>query len=156
MIEGLDPRGARGDIESNGVEFRIDGCLQLAADANQERPVSQVVKVGRLVKRVHVLHTARGSTGDGTQVASLVLLYTNRWKLELPVVYGVDLRDCVERPGAPVGGVKATWSMSSGSTNVRFFSSAFANPFPATALESVHYVSSLAGVAPVLASMTIE
>jgi hypothetical protein len=92
----------------------------------------------------------------------LVVHYTNRYTLEFPVLYGQDVLDCQSVPAATPGGQGPTvaWRGPANpplpqAAELALFESVWRNPLPFQ-VESVDYVSSQAGSAPLLMGLTLE
>ncbi len=152
-----------------GVEFDVRGIVQLGSKAPSAGKFPAQIKgieVHQKCKRIHFLHAAGfGAVSDeGKQVCSCIVHFaTNQVRLEIPIYYGRDLRNWHLLGGepAPPVGLKVAWtgqnevSKAAGNT-IRLFMTTWTNLVPDAEIESLDYVSSMAGPAPFLIAITVE
>jgi len=158
-----------GRQEFGGVVFDVRGLLQLQGQCWVKRRYVLPEKVagmpvGRACRRVHILH-ANSGFGDpiGTTVASLVLHYADGAQAELEIqhlVHVLDFWDYKQQMPADANTVIA-WTGDSPATarrrlGVRLCRTTFDNPHPRKRVESIDYVSAMAGSAPFLVALTVE
>jgi hypothetical protein len=151
--------------------FRVDGVVQLSGQAGQDAQfgsAARAIKVGRRCERLHLLHAVQRTAPGGTQVASLVVNYTNRYRLEIPIFYGQEVCDWRRQPGnlGQVAGIilaaasasagRESGTNATGFLGAQFCQSTFANPLPNVPITSLDYVSTQAGPAPFLLAITVE
>jgi hypothetical protein len=152
-----------------GVQFDVRGIVQLGSkspSANKFPNQARGIQVHQKCQRIHFLHAAGfGNAADeGKQVASCIVHFaTNQVRLEIPVFYGRDLRNwhvLAEEPAAPEG-LKVAWTgqnavSKAANNNIRLFLTTWTNLIPTAEIESLDYVSSMAGPAPFLIAITVE
>jgi hypothetical protein len=150
----------RGEQVFDGVTFSIgDRCIQLSGTLLTDRPTSsgEMPLVGR-VARLHFLHASgwgEGSGGtadlgyipDGTQIAKYAVRYTDGTEVEIPVVYGRELRGWWEfHTGLPETTATVAWRGANGTTDswgvsLRLYHQTWDNPRPEAEVESVAFES---------------
>lgn len=161
---GTVPKGLRG---FGGVEFEVRGLVQLSSQTATNKAYAQSVRgipVRQKAKRLHLLHGASfGKPGDeGKQIASLVVRFAgNDARLEIPIQYGRDVRNYLgeqtEAPGAKPLTLAWSGTNASGGTKLfRLYRTTWTNIAPDAEIESVDYVSGMAGPAPFLIGITAE
>ena len=158
-----------GRQEFGGVAFDVQGLIQLQGQCWVKRRYMLPEKVAgmpvrRSCQRVHILH-ANSGFGDplGTKVASLVLHYADGGQTELEIQHLVHVLDFWDYKGhmpADANTVIA-WTGDSPATarrglGVRLCRSTFENPHPRKRIETIDYVSAMAGSAPFLVALTVE
>ncbi len=120
--------------------------------------------VRRACRRVHILH-ANSGFGDppGTTVASLVLHYADGGQRTLEIRHRENVLDYwawrAETPTDP--DTVVAWTGESPATarrgfGVRLCRTTFENPHPRKRVETIDYVSAMAGSAPFLVALTVE
>jgi hypothetical protein len=156
--------------ELGGVLFDVQGLIQLQGQCWVKRGYAlpervEGIPVHRACRRVHILH-ANSGFGDplGTVVASLVLHYPGGQEARLDIRHRQHVLDFwtwgrSETP-ADTNSVVA-WTGDSPATQrrgfgVRLCRSTFENPQPGKVIESIDYVSAMAGSAPFLVAVTLE
>jgi hypothetical protein len=158
-----------GRQEFGGVVFNVQGLIQLQGQCWVKRRYVLPEKVagmpvGRAFRRLHILH-ANSGFGDppGTTVASLVLHYADGAQAEIKIQHRVNVLDFWDYKGqlpADTNTVIA-WEGESPATvrrglGVRLCRSTFENPHPRKRVETIDYVSAMAGSAPFLVALTVE
>lgn len=158
-----------GRQEFGDVPFDVRGLIQLQGQCWVKRryvlPERVVgIPAHRAAQRIHLLH-ANSGFGDplGTTVARLVLHYRDGSEAELEIqhlVHVLDFWDYRQQTPADAGTVIA-WNGDSPATNrrglgVRLCRTTFENPHPRRVIETVDYVSAMAGSAPFLVALTLE
>ena len=152
-----------------GVEFDIRGLIQLGSRSltNKTFPEQVInIPVRQKCKRLHFLHaTSMGTARDeGTLVAAYVLRFAgNEARLEIPVVYGRELRDWhVLRDEPPLGNeLTVAWTGTNAAStaegrSIRLFKTTWVNLAPELEIQSIDFVSKKAGPAPFLIAITAE
>jgi hypothetical protein len=117
------------------------------------------IRVAQRCGFLHFLHATAFRDRDGTLVGTYILHYADGRQHELPIIYGEDLRDWhLTSDSTPVGHrSRVVWAAFNGRGNhVRLFESTRDNPFPATEITSIDFVSNLANAAPFLLAITTE
>ncbi len=158
-----------GRQELGGVIFDVQGLIQLQGQCWVERHYvlpEQVkgIPVHRGCRWVHLLH-ANSGYGDplGTTVASLVLHYTDGEQAQLDIRHRENVLDFwAWRPATPTDtNTIVAWTGESPATKrrgfgVRLCRTTFENPEPRKVIETIDYVSAMAGSAPFLVALTVE
>jgi len=150
------------------VDYDVRGIIQLRSkEPTSSRFPTRVdgIKIKQKCTRLHFLHAAGfGAVDDeGDQVCSYVVHFaTNRMQLEIPIVYGRDVRNwhklAGERPSTDLNMVwKGTNDVSAASHNyIRLFSTTWVNIAPGVEIESIDFVSSMTHAAPFLIAITAD
>jgi hypothetical protein len=148
-----------------GVQFDVRGLIQLRRGAVDCElfPERVNIPVKRTFTQLHALHGTRWPDEDGTNIAALVLHYTDGTEATLPIVFGEHLRheksrnetksDC---PGAQVAWLgpapENLWDI----IQFRIYKATFRNPRPALPVDRIEYVSKVTRSAPFLVALTVE
>jgi len=158
-----------GRQELGGVLFDVQGLIQLQGQCWVKRRyvLPEQVKgmpVHRGCQRGHLLH-ANSGYGDplGTTVASLVLHYADGEQAQLDIRHRENVLDFwAWRPATPTDtNTVVAWTGESPATKrrgfgVRLCRTTFENPEPQKVIETIDYVSAMAGSAPFLVALTVE
>ena len=92
-----------------GVEFDVRGIVQLGSkspSASKYPAEIKGIQVRRKCQRLHFLHAAAfgNAADDGKQLGACVVHYaTNQMRLEIPIVYGREVRNWHSLPDEPPG-----------------------------------------------------
>ena len=140
-----------------GKKFDVRGVVSLPAS----RSTSVAgISIHRKFARLHVLHgTAFGET-PGMKIGAYILHYADGRQMELPIVYGEDVRDWWQ-PSDPKDATRAAvaWSgpsPSGPSGGLRVFQRTWDNPRPDVEVESLDFTSTVTKCAPFLIALTLE
>lgn len=149
----------------SGTQFDARGVIQLAGKtlADKKYP-SQLngIRLNQKCKRLHFLQAAAlGSPGDdGKQIGSYFIHFTgNPARLELPVTYGRETSDFQYAPGDSTKAPAPAWTSATSAANkraLRVFKMTWTNFAPDTEIESIDFVSTMSGPAPLLLAITAE
>ena len=152
-----------------GIEFDVRGLVQLGGKASGgERFPTTVtgIKVNQKCQKLHFLHAAAfGKPSDeGKQIGTFVLHFAaNQMRMEIPIVYGKDVRDWHYWPAEKDGpeSLKIVWRGENGVSKhaksyVRLFETSWTNLVPNLELESIDLVSTMTQPAPFLLAITLE
>jgi hypothetical protein len=153
----------------SGIDYDIRGVVQLgskAPTANRFPTDALGIKVRQKCSKLHFLHSAAFGhpPDDGKRIGVYVVHFAaNQMRLEVPVVYGKDVRDWHYWPGEKESpsSMKLAWkgenktSKDAGSY-VRLFETTWTNLVPEVEIESIDFVSSLSQPAPFLIAITLE
>ena len=124
------------------------------------------IKVGRKCKVIHFLHSAAWGhpPDESKQIGVYALHFTaNNMRLEVPIVYGKDVRDWhywpQEQESPPT--MHLAWKGDNATSKransyVRLFETTWTNVVPDIELESIDFVSSMSQPAPFLIAITVE
>jgi hypothetical protein len=158
-----------GRQELGGVVFDVQGLIQLQGQCWVKRGYVLPEKVTGIpvhhtARFVHILH-ANSGFGDpvGTTVASLVLHYADGQESRLEIRHRFNVLDFwAWHPEEPRDtNTVVAWEGESPATakrgfGVRLCRTTFENPQPRKRIETIDYVSAMAGSAPFLAALTVE
>ncbi|MDP2898615.1 MAG: DUF3352 domain-containing protein [bacterium] len=139
-----------------------DGVIQLWGEQFTDVPREvKGIKVGQKFKALHILHaTGWGETPeplpDGTQIACYIVNYDDGTAAEIPVKYGVDVRDWWVQRNAPVSEGKIVWTGRNSLSPIRLYSMAWENPHPDKAVASIDYKSAGTVCAPYVIAITAD
>jgi hypothetical protein len=147
-----------------GVEYDVRGIIQLSCteQASKHFPARvNGIKIQQTCARLHFLHSAGfGHVADeDQQVGSYILHFAaNHMQLEIPIIYGHDVRDWHAQPGEkPSADLKVAWTGTNGiSSNIRLFTTTWSNVAPGVEIESIDFVSAMGAAAPFLIAITAE
>jgi len=150
----------------DGVSFDVRGIVQLSGQQAQRelrvkfpREVTDII-VQQKGREIHFLHNCGWASPQGTSIGAYVVHYRNGEIRNVPIVYGVDVRDwwmtddtSGSRPnvvwtgenhsapdGPPIGVCKTTW----------------VNPLPNVEIDRIDYQSTMKNSAPFLIAITVE
>jgi hypothetical protein len=152
-----------------GVQYDVRGVIQLSAKlATLKIFPARVngIKIRQKCERLHFLQAATfGSPkNEGEQVGSYILHFAaNQMQLEIPIIYGRDVRDWYasanEKPGDK--DLTVAWAgVNEAATaihhTIRLFTSTWVNVAPGVEIESLDFVSSTNKVAPFLVAITAD
>jgi len=152
-----------------GIDFDVRGIVQLRGSSPPSTNFPLEIKGIRVRQKCHHLYFLHAAgfgavTDEGKQVAAYVIHYaTNQMRLEVPVIYGQDVRNWHLLPDEPPGGkdLKVVWVGDNGESRrldrpLRLFVSTWANPVPDFEVDSLDFVSRKANPAPFLIAITAD
>lgn len=152
-----------------GTKFDVRGIVQLRSKSPSSAefpPEIKGIQVHQKCLRLHFLHAAAfGKVPDeGEQLGAFVIHFaTNQMRLEIPIVYGQDVRDWHTMADEPAPGERlhVAWTgqnavSQKAGEHIRLFLTTWANPVPAFEIDSIDYVSSMANPAPFLIAITAD
>ena len=143
-----------------GVDYDVRGLVQLGGKAlSAKRFPTEIkgIKIEQKCGRLHFLHaTVFGSVAnDGQQVGSYVLHYaTNKMQLEIPIIYGRDVRNWRSFASEKVDEDAAVTAWTNNS--VRLFTTSWTNVAPGVEIESIDFISAKGRPAPFLVAITAD
>jgi hypothetical protein len=152
-----------------GVEYDARGLIQLSGKGDTAKSFPASVKgimVNQKCSRLHFLHATAFGTGvpEGTQIGTYVVHFaSNDMSMEIPIVYGHDVRDwhtlSNEKPDPKE--LTVVWTgMNKASAlahrSLRLFSTTWDNPAPNVEIKSIDYVSPQGPAAPFLIAITVD
>ncbi len=153
----------------DGVKFDVRGIVQLASKSpsSTNYPVqAQGIKVNQKCERIHFLHAAAfGTLHTGTNAIGWYVLHfsNDQMRLQIPIRYGHDVQDWHQLPNEPPmnSDLTVAWlgenAVSKRMTNsIRLFRTTWTNVAPAVEIESMDFVSAMAGPAPFLVAITVD
>ena len=158
----------RGYQTFGGVEFKVDGILQLGGKSPALTKYPAQVKgitVNHRCQHLYFLHAATldGNPADGEQIGSyLVHLPDSEMTLEIPIYYGRSVCDWHQKPSAPEEDrdLKVVWTGQNDATkqtgkSVRLFLTSW-NLAPGVDIGSLDFISTQKGAAPFLVAISYD
>lgn len=158
----------QGNRDFAGVKFDVRGIVQLSGQGADEQLTVRFPKeiksiaVDRPCSQLHFLQGAGWSSPDGTKIGSYIVHYQDGKTAEIPIVYGMHVRDWWTPPGEhPVSGSEIAWKGSNEAATAsqmrqQLYKTTWKNPRPETPIASLDYVSAMAISAPFLIALTAE
>ncbi len=168
-VEGKD----LGDLPAGvqklaGVDFDVRGVVRLGEPNDPILPSAvSGIRISRKCRRLHFLQASEGeiSNMEGVTIGVYRVHFENRLTLEVPIVYGQDLRDW----GAALfgshpetaGRAQIAWKGSNVASKangpvLRLYKRTWENPLPDLEIRSIDFVSAHAGTEPFLVALTAE
>jgi|GEM_PF-3516640 len=153
------------------VPFELGGLLELSGlgalrDDKQFPTRVEGIAVGGRVAALHLLHGAGYDAVEGAPIAKLVLRYADGQTAELPLAYGVHVRNWwVERseksaaltdPASHVAWTGTSPETDAFGVTLRLFHTRLPNPRPDLLVASLDVVSLLTRATPVILGVTVE
>jgi hypothetical protein len=149
----------------DGVRFDVRGLIQLTGQAGRDRSAQVLgIKVGQACRRLHFLHATRNRAIDGKQVGSYIIHFADAQQIEVPIVYGRDVRAWRMEAGTRevIGAEKSVvaWMGTSLAAKarvevLRIFRFTW-EPLEPRQIISIDFVSNASDAEPFLAALTVE
>jgi hypothetical protein len=151
-----------------GIDYDVRGIVQLRGKSpNSKRFPARVngIKIQQRCSQLHFLHAAGfGALADeGQHLGGYVVHFaTNQMQLEIPIVYGQDVRNWHTLAGEkPSSTLNVAWTgtnavSAAAHNSIRLFSTTWVNIVPEVEIESVDFVSTTNSAAPFLIAITAE
>lgn len=153
----------KGIQKLQNVQYDLRGIVQVSgqvfAARNKVFPEAvKGIKVGLKCQALCFLHASRWTEQNGTHIGSYVIHYANGQTKEVPILYGVDLRDWLPSwdPGAAAQGPPVGWHGQNGNLDIVLFKKEWHNPLPDVEISSIDMVSSMTDAAPFLVAVTAQ
>jgi hypothetical protein len=155
-----------------GVQFDVRGAIHLRglsalAFCSTSYPAeAPPIPINDRVSRFHMLQLAFFDTTEGTLIGRYVLRYADGDKRELPIRYGIDVRNWWQ--GTLVGDRAAEADVATiawrgeqrnakmEDASIRFFKRTYENPRPDVEVTSIQFESTMTPCSPVLLAITVE
>lgn len=160
-LEALTP----GILQLGGTVFDVRGIVQLSgielerAGGHFPQQISGI-KIGQRCRDLHFLHATGWKHSDGSQIGTFVVHYADGEEVNIPIVYGDDVRDwnAASDSSTKVRRGTTVWTSTSTKTRwpVRLFKMTWLNPLPKMEIVTLDYVSSMTPSAPFLIAVTAE
>ena len=160
------PRGVQ---KFAGISFDVRGIVQLAGREISTYGASSFpssirdIPVDRWVKRLHFLHGAVSEVSDGMTIGTYRIYYNTARQIEVPIVYGGNVRSLWQPQSANGAVTNATivWRGQNPVTQprgleLRLYQFTWENPWPAEEVVAVDFASAVANAAPFLIALTTE
>jgi hypothetical protein len=149
-----------------GIEFDVRGAIQLSP-ANAQPTTSRFspevrgISVSQSSARLHFLHGCINRSTPGIRVALYLIHYANGERVEVPVVYGEEVRDTLFVRKSPTQAANASivWQTDCDQLAghaLRLFHFAWKNPYPNIEIRHVDFLSGLSSSTPFLVAITAE
>jgi hypothetical protein len=152
-----------GIIPLQDVPFKIDEIVQLCgvgvrADSSKFPKSIEGIPVKRKCARLHFLHSTGWTMPKNTQIGAYVVHYDDASHEEIPIVFGIDMRDWLFSPKDPTSTNNAAWySMTSPMReNFRLYQSTWTNSKPDVTVKAIDFVSYGTKCAPFLLAITAD
>jgi len=141
-----------------GAQFDIRGLIGLPA-----RPASVTgIPLHRKFARLHVLHGTGWDDEEATKIGAYILHYADGRQLEMPILYGEDVRNWWHWTGGKEA-TRATVAWTGPNPQapardafLRLFKRTWDNPRPEVEVESFDFTSTGTRCAPFLIALTVE
>lgn len=158
----------RGHQVFAGTLFNAAGVVQLQGKSARgwgaDFPEKvEGIAVVRKAKRIHFLHSTGWSDEEGTVLAKIVVRTADGKAHEMPLKYGVDVRDWWFWPDEPLKAKLGAlaWTGQNGACKaqgmfIRLFKGTWENPTPEAEVTAIDYVSTMSKAAPFLVAVTTE
>jgi hypothetical protein len=164
----------RGVHEFGGSRFDVRGLIQLnGSHLLAPYPIIvQGIKIGRPCGKIQFLHGTRTiyhpnrqayEIKDGTKVAAYIVNYRSGSQIEIPIVYGRDVKDWWYDPDSPEHNpATVAWdkgeNLASRVANrrIRLFQTTWENPWKDQPVDSLSLASAMAETAPFVVAITLE
>lgn len=152
-----------------GVMFDARGIIQLAGErSSTKRFPAQVpgIKIRQNCQRLHFLQAAaycNSETNGPHEIGLYVAHLTDGTQLNIPIIFGRDVRDWYTEKGEPplekeltVAWTGTNPASTAANQSLRLFSTVWTNPMPDVRIESLDFVSHRNGAAPFLVAITAD
>jgi len=158
-----------------GSRFDVRAMIQLASPALDTNVIGlpervDGMRVAQKARRIRLLHGTGMQEENGASIARLVVHYTSGEMRDLPIQYGLHVRDWWhgdpgdpkdEVPGSVVAwtgqnAVTDGWNGDGKRTELRLFKTTFENPLPDVEITTLDYVSTMSKSAPFVIAITVE
>jgi WD40 repeat protein len=147
-----------------GIEFDLRGVIELADQRSKQSQgdlptAMRGLKVGRLCRRLHFLHSTGGKEPDGTPIGGYVIHYVGGATRQVPIRYGEEVRSWWVKDDGSSSLTHAivAWSgINTAGYAVQLCCSAWENPLPSIEIESVDFVGEIMHANPFLLALTAE
>jgi hypothetical protein len=122
------------------------------------------IQVGRVCRRVHILHATGGfADPPGTTVAWLILHFNDGTEQKFDIVSNVHVKDWwgwrpanLSDPNTVVAWTGQSPATAQKGISNRLFRTTFINPQPGKRVDTIDYVSAMAGSGPFLVALIAE
>ena len=151
-----------------GITYDIRGLIQLTGTgAEQQLSVefpkeAEGIKIAQTARQLHILHGCGWNDPDGTRIATYVVHYIDGKTAEIPIEYGIQLRDWwaepnqAEVPGGDIAWVGSNRASAAQGRSIQLYHLQWDNPRPDTLIAHIDLRSERAHSAPFLLAITAE
>jgi hypothetical protein len=160
------PRGLR---KFDGTLFDVRGIVQLGGGeiasygASGYPPRIRDIPIERWVKKLHFLQGAVSEVGDGVVIGSYRIFYNTTRQVEVPLVYGGNVRALWQplAANAALTNAAIAWRGQNPATQprgleLRLYQFTWENPWPAEQIVALDFSTANANAAPFLVALTAE
>jgi hypothetical protein len=150
----------QGTNSFSGVAFRVQDVVQLRGSGVRKYASSypdrvEGIPVNMKCAEIHFLHGTAWSAKEGTRIGAYIIHFADGSHLEVPIVYGADVRDWSFDAKDVHQTNGAAWS-SKERRFVRIYRSTWANPKAMVEVKDIDFVSLGSSCYPFLLSITVE
>ncbi|HEX4794536.1 MAG TPA: hypothetical protein VH370_12120 [Humisphaera sp.] len=154
------------------TDYDLRGIVQVSGQqfvtSNKEFPeVVKGIRVRLKCEKLSFLQATHWSEDKGVQIGTYVIHYISGDKVEIPIRYGIDLRDWIFRqnpatpakPGAQPSMPIALWTgkdKDKPTVDYLLFEKKWTNPRPDLEIVSIDLVSAMTNAAPFLVAVTAQ
>jgi hypothetical protein len=160
----LLPRGVQ---QIGKTTYDLRGIVQLSSNVFVSRHIEfphevKGIKIGQKCRTLSFLHASRWIEQEGTQIGTYVVHYANGQTRDIPIRFGIDLRDWKPQHdpnanAANANGPQAAWQgVDKGGAAMVLFEFEWTNPLPDQEITAVDLVSSMTDAAPFLVGLTAQ
>ena len=158
----------KGEQRFHGIPFRVASPLvvtgvEAARVGDFFPPAVTGIPIGRVSKRIHLLHAAMFTEKDGTPLAKIVFHYANGGEATVRLGYGVHARAWIaprleKRAGLFDPNSQEAWAETDDrrGSGLRLFQTALENPKPTEVITHLDVVSLFSHATPFIAAITVE
>lgn len=150
------------------VSFDVRGIIQLSGQQAENELSVQFpkevadIKVRQKAQKVHFLHGCGWQSGPGTPVGVYIVYYSDGQSREVPILYGVDVRDwwLNEQDDTAASEVQLVWKGQNHAAPdgppLGVSMTTWTNPLPNVQIERIDYTTTMENSAPFLIAITVE
>jgi hypothetical protein len=117
------------------------------------------IKVAQKCQKLVFLHASRWTEDQGTKIGAYVVHFADRQTREIPIRFGIDLRDWKPQHDSEVRGKGPTvgWKgQDKAGSEVVLFEATWTNPLPETEITAINMTSTMTNAGPFLVAVTAK
>jgi hypothetical protein len=150
-----------------GVDYDLRGIIQLTGHGAEGAlsvkfpAASPGIKINQQAERLHFLHACGWKDAEGTRIATYVVHYKDGETIEIPVEYGIHVRDWwapttqAEVPSGDIAWIGSNGASSAQDQAIQLYHLSWKNPRPEASILSIDFESEIAEAAPFLMAITV-
>ena len=158
----------QGFTEVGGVKYDIRGVIQLTGKGAQDAlsvdfpKEATDIPIEQQADQLHFLHACGWKESEGTPIATYIVNYANGESVEIPVEYGIHLRDWwtqtshAEVPNGDIAWIGSNGASAQQNQAIQLYHLAWNNPKPQAQVSSVDFISHDSESAPFLVAITAD
>ncbi len=158
----------QGFTSIGGVKYDIRGVVQLTGKGAQDAlsvefpTAATAIPINQTVDQLHFLHACGWKESEGTPIAAYIVNYVGGESFEIPLEYGIHLRDWwtqtsrAEVPNGDIAWIGSNGASAQQNQAIQLYHLAWNNPKPDLTVASVDFVSHVTESAPFLIAITAE